>query len=1051
VTVPLSRTVDVPLTGRIGWMLLVALFLVLPAAVAVAQPTAVEAAQQVVGAAGGRATEAARRARVAQEGRVFGPVSIECRLAQCADPSFLASLHDVVAIQEGDAYDADRIRSAVERLSQTTFFSSVETSTRLQSDGSVTLTFLTEPAVLIRRMRVRSGFALETEVRRRIFLRSGQPWSGSLSVLTRQENAILEYFEGEGFFEGTVRIRPDGVGDGTIDLRIDVDRGRRLAVGNIYVRGNELLRWDEIRTTLLGEFNLLRTFTTRNFDAAQQALLLYYRELGRLQARITLDVARLGPGGDTVDLFLEVREGPPWRIEFTGNTVLSRSELLETLTFWRTGFIDEEELRLAVDQLRSRYETAGRYFVDIQVSQRTDADGVSILQFEIDEAGVSEVREVRFEGVHSLPHDTVRRALATTVYDVFQVGGYLQRSALASDVERIRDLYRSEGFLSAEVTQVSVIASDAGRALYVTFHVVEGPQTLVDRVDMDLPDDVPGLRLQVRAGRPFSPQALDEDMGTIRRVWTERGHAFATLETMCHFDGIWQPCVVPTRPAECRLRPDRDRRTACGSVWRAGMYVEECVLLVASPSCAPSPGLTGPSVAIRHAVAPGGLVRFGHVFLRGNFRTRDWVLLDDLPFRPGDPFDLNRLLVGQSNIRSQGIFDSVRVQQMVRHPEGAAENVADLVIQVEESRAQFVDLRTGMEARLPSTGNFLLIFSNEPGYRHGNFLGRGEELRLLGNLDFDVIDRDRVARGEFRGGAQVVYTDRRFRGWWLKRSEPLEARTLLGYRYDLLAIAPSPQVRTIEFESRIRREFRSVRGLFLEFTISSRFLQTRDQSNLALADEAFEDAFVLSFGPRVTWDRRDNPLNPRKGTFHQVEMEFADDFFGVFDASRFTRITTRNSGYLPLGSDLVLAANIRLGFALGGVLRGFQDERAYSLPLAERYALGGITSLRGFDDNAVRPDDALEFGGDAVINTTVELRYPFVRSIGLEGAVFADVGQLSQGLTDFRLDGFRFSAGMGLRLILLDLIPVLFDYATVIDRRPGENAGRFHFNVGYTF
>lgn len=1015
-----------------------------------AQATPTQAARQAVGSAVDRSRVAADRREVEVLGRVFGEITIACDLSRCDDPAFVEQLLDVVALRPGEPYDAALLSAAVGRLAQTMFFGTVETRNHLRPDGAVDVRILTEPAILIRRMRVRSGLALETEVRRRIFLRSGQPWTGSLTLIERQRAAIREYFEGEGFFGGQVVIRPDSVRDGTVDLAIDVDRGSRRTVGNIYVRGHERLAYEEVRDTLLGEFNLLRTFTTRRFDAAQDALLATYREMGRLQARITLDRIRDGAAPNTVDLFVEVREGPPWRIEFEGNSVLSDADLLSALSFWKTGFIDDEELRLAVDQLRTRYETVGRYFVEIGVDQRVD-EGVNVIRFTVDEAGVSEVREVSFVGVTAFEPAQLRSALSTSVYDIFQVGGYLQRSALASDIERIRSRYREEGYLEAEVTRVTVVAADGGRALHVAFHVQEGPRMVVRDLEVDLPEGAVRPRFAVRPGRPWSSAGLEDDQTAVTRAWHQRGNVFAELTTECRVaQGEWTTCDAPQRLPECRMRPDRDRREACTSAWRAGLFVEDCVLIRPEPRCGLGEGLRGDQVDVRHRVVAGGTVRFGHIFLRGNFTTRDWVLLDDLPFRTGDPFDLDRLLVGQSNIRSQGIFDSVRVQHMFRRPEDEDENVADLVIQVEENRAQFVDLRTGLEARLPSAGNFLLIFSNEPSYRHGNFLGRGEELRLIGNFDIDILDRGRVSQGEFRGGVQALYIDRRFRLWG-SRTEPLEARTSLGYRYDLLAIRPAPQVRALEFETRVRQEFRRVRGLFLELALSFRRLETRDQSNPSFVSDAFDDALVFSLAPRITWDRRDNPLTPRKGTFHQLEVELADDFVGVFGVSRFTRFTTRNSGYLPLGGGLVLAGNVRFGFAVGGVSDGFRDDRVYSLPLAERYALGGITSLRGFDDNVIRPEDALEFGGDAVINTTVELRYPFVRSVGLEGAVFLDTGQLGRSVTDFRLDGFRTSAGMGFRLVLLDLIPVLFDYATILDRRPGENVGRFHFNIGYTF
>ena len=50
-----------------------------------------------------------------------------------------------------------------------------------------------------------------------------------------------------------------------------------------------------------------------------------------------------------------------------------------------------------------------------------------------------------------------------------------------------------------------------------------------------------------------------------------------------------------------------------------------------------------------------------------------------------------------------------------------------------------------------------------------------------------------------------------------------------------------------------------------------------------------------------------------------------------------------------------------------------------------------------------------------------------------------------------RLSKVRASAGLGLRYLIADQIPLLLDYALLLNRRPGEGFGNLHFNVGYSF
>jgi outer membrane protein insertion porin family len=250
----------------------------------------------------------------------------------------------------------------------------------------------------------------------------------------------------------------------------------------------------------------------------------------------------------------------------------------------------------------------------------------------------------------------------------------------------------------------------------------------------------------------------------------------------------------------------------------------------------------------------------------------------------------------------------------------------------------------------------------------------------------------------------------------------------------------------------VREENDRISGLFFELGIQLSQTETLDQSDSLVVNTEFEPALILSLNPRVTLDRRrENPLNPTSGYFLEVELELADDFVGVLDSERFTKVTTRGSGFIPVGDNFVLGLNGRFGAAFGGILSGFQSDAQLVLPLSERYKLGGVTTVRGFADGGISSLDTDEFGGDFVINGNVELRYPFLPQLGLHGAVFLDVGQLMTDFSDLRFDEFRVTTGLGLRWLVADLIPIVVDYGALVDRRPGEGFGRLHLNVGYTF
>jgi len=989
------------------------------------------------------------------EGATISEIAFDCDHRLCRLDWFIDDLRALTTLRPGDPLDAAELAAAAERLALTTFFASVTPRVR-NLGGEVEITFELRRATVIRRVRVRSGSALGSEIRRRIFLRSGQHWTDDPVVRRRQEDVIREYFESDGFFGGSATIVAEPRSEDSVDLRVYARRGNRRTVGNIYIYGNDVFGYDDARDVLLGEFNLLRTFRSADFENAQDALLRRYRDLGFLQARVVFDEHLLGATPNTVDLFVAVEEGERWEVRFVGNRLFDDRQLLSRLGFYQTGFIDDEEIRVAVDELESAYEAIGHFFARITAFQSTSDAGVRRLTFTIDEGGPVEIRGVSFEGNTVFSVDELRALMGTQVYDLLGAGGYLQRTLLARDLASIKSAYREAGYLQVDIPRVVMVGDNAGREMYITIHISEGYRTVVDRVEIEGAEELSAesrRRLRLVSGATFTPSALSEDHAVILEDYRLRGHAFVDVSSECEMpNGETTTCTWPQLAPECVRSLDTDRRLACDRVFRAGLLVEECRLTRADPRCQLGDGVVSTEVTVRHRVEPGGRARFGRVFIRGNFETHRRAIRRELPYVPGDTFRYDLLLRGQSNIRSLRLFDSVRVQSIFHKDRDTDESVATIVIQLEEAHSRFLDHRVGFESRVTPGGDFLLILSNEPSYRDINFLGRAKELRITGNFDIDVLDSSRLGDGEFRAGAALFYIDPRFRFFGLLR-DPWESRTEISYRYDLLAVPPSPLRKVFEINTRFREYFQRVRGLYLEIALSLRRTETLDQTDPDLFRAEFEPALIVSVTPRVTIDRRDNPLNPTRGTFSQFEVELADDLnvLAGVNTEKFTRFSTRHSAFVPFGRGFVFGTSVRMGFAVGGISDGFQTRDVFALPLSERFSLGGVTSLRGFSEGELTTPMVDAFGGDVVLHGAIELRYPFLRDLGVNGAVFLDGGQLARRFNELTPEGFRASTGFGVRWVIAGLLPLLVDYGVVLGRQPGERFGRLHFNIGYTF
>lgn len=997
---------------------------------------------------------------------------LACDLPRCEESSYLAQLEAIAGIESATVTNREQLVRAVERLARLEIFDQITGRVEILRGDVVRVAFEASGATLIRNVRIRGGSFPGDAIKRRISLRSGGYWTGSEDQLERNREAIRNYFERQGLYGTTVEIEPELIDDFTVDINIRVRSGRRLTIDRIYVRGNEVLSYDEISSTILDQFNFLQSFTRREVQRALNAVLRRYREEGYIQARFTVAEPRINEENQSADLYLEIREGEEWEIRFTGNETFSDDALRDALTFYETGFIDDIEIENAVTEIRSLYETRGYYFVEIDVTRRREANGAQLIWFRIRENNVAEIRNIRLSGVSAFPEDAILDLLQTSEYDLITPGGFLQRARLNDELKRIEDFYRDAGYLSARVPRVTMTGRNSGRALDVTIFVEEGPRTVLANVailENGQPVELRGseaAELVLDEGEPFNLESLEEDRETVREIWSRRGFGNASVETHCYLeDGVEVECIPEAAPQECALSLSDQQAASCQRYRRGDVIVEECLLVEANPECVQSGPLVGASVTIEQHIEPGPQVQLARVFLQGNFATDARAILQELPLdrscyegqsrrdlRSGwEPSGDCRYIpeqfnTGQANLRSLGIFDSVRIE--VIGPDEDLDEVT-VVLKLEEAINRFVDYRVGVDLSVATGERSLLALPNELIYRDLNFLGRAQELRISGRFEPPILDAGRIRDAEFNADLRFVYFDPRSYIFGRFR-RPWETRAELAASWNMLQLPPAPLTRTVSLDLRARNRIRRYRGLFVELGFNVRRSAARDQLE-GIEDAPFETVNVISITPRITIERRDNPLNPTRGYFGDISMEFADNLFGLLGADAFTRFETRHSGYIPLGRDVVLAMNARFGVGFGPLQNLFRSDRTLSLPLAERFFLGGVTTLRGYARNAVPAVGTDEAGGDVLVGANIELRYPLIPSLDIYGTAFVDAGQLAANVSDLRFDETRLSTGVGVRWLIAGILPLLLDYGTVLNRRPGEGFGRLHFNIGYTF
>ncbi|MCH7823402.1 MAG: outer membrane protein assembly factor, partial [Acidobacteria bacterium] len=239
--------------------------------------------------------------------------------------------------------------------------------------------------------------------------------------------------------------------------------------------------------------------------------------------------------------------------------------------------------------------------------------------------------------------------------------------------------------------------------------------------------------------------------------------------------------------------------------------------------------------------------------------------------------------------------------------------------------------------------------------------------------------------------------------------------------------------------------FRLVKRHSATLTSVGRYSFRNQQTFDVLIDEDLlepedRDAVVGSAVYTLLSDTRPNPINPRGGNYHTIDIEWATDVLG--SESDFAKVFGRSYWYWELPNNAVFVAAARAGLAVpyGGSI----------VPLPERFFAGGSTTLRGFGRNQAGPrdEDGNPLGGELLLIGNLEYRFPIRGDLG--AVIFTDIGNVFADLEHVSLNGTRETLGFGVRYES-PIGPLRLDWGYLLDARTGEDSSRLHFAIGQAF
>ncbi len=752
------------------------------------------------------------------------------------------------------------------------------------------------------------------------------------------------------------------------------------------------------------------------------------------------------------NVFIDVEKNVPLRtvdIEIKGNRTFSDTRLKMRmksyqlpLFFWSKGSRTvSSEVAADVKELLSFYRKKG--FVEAAVSSDLHTDmeqKISRLTILIDEGPQY---RVSFSGNKEFSDRTLKKDL--TIWSK----GNRNDFGLKRSIKAIRDRYEKAGYKDCEVDFTAKSGTEGQKPVRdIEIRIHENTRYLVDTTRIKgvnaLDEKSLSSHLNTRGKSLFYDGPMVENMPesdrqTLENIYKSQGfentritadvtwkepdeknrnladvvfdvtEGYRKQVTKVVFEGIPEdldPALfhqkIKTRENESYLpsRINEDRIEILSFLGEQGYIYAEV-----TPRAEPD----GRDIKVVFQVTPGRMATVGGVWVFGNFDTREDVILRHNTLEQGDPVSLNGFLNLQNDIRDLQCLERTNFKAI-----GVQEKQDQIFFtaEVEEKNPWFLETSIGYDTSKDaylavSSGNRNWLGSNRRLYLNAEVSGIGYDT-VLGVTDYDFL-------------AQRVYSDVNI----YMSEEELKNQNFGTRKYGS----------ALTFEKPVTQNL----------TLGTSFgLESREQyptgNTTGINPDVYEARGILSATPFVTWSSVDSYARPTRGFYLNASAGYTRDIFE--DLDNFMKYQIKAKYYTQPFSRLVLAFQ-----AMYGTLQNFSSDTL--LPDDQLFFLGGISDVRGFDENELLVDDFGDpVGGKNRMAGSIEARIDLGGN--LELPVFVDAGALQDTTRDARDEEFKYTVGSGLRY-MTPVGPVGLLYGYRLNPETGEDSGRVHFSIGYTF
>jgi outer membrane protein insertion porin family len=720
------------------------------------------------------------------------------------------------------------------------------------------------------------------------------------------------------------------------------------------------------------------------------------------------------------------------RVAFEGNKKAKDEQLKAEVQSKPRATLSRPIVQADVQRIIEIYHRSGRFDVRVDPKIIELPNNRVDLVFEITEGQKTGVKLINFVGIHAYSSGRLKDVIKTSesnFLSFLQTTDIYDPDRVEADRDLLRRFYLKHGF--ADVRIVAAVGEyDPGKkGFVVTFTIDEGAQYRIGTVDVVSnvrAIDPASLRgsLKLSAGNVYNADLVERSVESMTIEAAKHGYAFANV----------------------RPRGDRDFQRKV--------------------------------INITFVVEEGTRAYIERINIRGNTRTRDYVIRREFDIDEGDAY--NRALIDRAERRLKNLnyFKTVKI---TNEPGSAPDRVV-VNVNVEEMSTGEFSIAGGYstsdgfiaevsvaDRNLMGKGQFAKASVSYGQYTRGFNLSFVEPYllgyRMAGGID--IFARESLATSYVSYNTQTAGINLRL-GFALSEELSLQPHYSL-YRQE---ITLPDNYNNCQFSSNAvnfrngigpgvntSNEAGLVPGQ-LDTTVNVPFGCYADgEASLPVRMELANGAVVTSLlGYTVAYNTLDNNKSPTSGLYASLTQDFA----GIGGDVNFIRSTVDARTYYELMPDIVGVLHLQ-----GGHLSGWGSN---SLRMLDQFQMGP-NLVRGFAPAGIGPRDLTPgttndaLGGTMFWGASIEAQTPLYflpKEVGIKVAAFVDAGSLwdYKGPTFWTVTGetlqvadaaaVRSSVGMG---FIWDspLGPLRFDFAYALTKQSYDRTQFFRFSGGTKF